>query len=216
MRGVTSRLIANFTGTDLLFCVRASKCTMTQRYIIKTDRYGGAWIVLELPNLHSPCSVPLASSAVLSLSLCALHAATLPVSQWMSPRPLPVCFIKPVRDEVKSWRQLFRLVSIFSSRSTPQAAGWSTVRCSLMTNNQSLLLILYRWSVVFYAPLFDISAHIQQLYRAVEPLWCQNTWQLPSNQLLRSFNWRWYFCLQPQSVHYVQYSSFHLRHFDFS
>lgn len=144
----------------------------------------GAWIVLELPNRHSPCSVPPASSAVLSLSLCALHAATLPVSQWMSPRPLPVCFIKPVRDEVKSWRQLFRLVSIFSSHSTPQAAGWSTVRCSLMTNNQNLSMILCRWSVVFYAPLSDISAHIQQPFRAVEPLWCRNNWQLPAVMII--------------------------------
>lgn len=41
----------------------------------------GAWIMLELPNLHSPSSVPFASSAVLSISLCAFHAATLPVSQ---------------------------------------------------------------------------------------------------------------------------------------
>lgn len=83
----------------------------------------GAWIMLELPILHSPSSVPLASSAVLSLSasvpLCALHAATLPVSHWMS-RPLPVRFIKPVRMK---WNpDASTLACIFSSHFTLQTA----------------------------------------------------------------------------------------------
>lgn len=69
--------------------------------------------MLELPNHHSPSSVPLASSAVLSLSLSLSIPSlcfplcvrfTLPpcLSASECPGLLPVCFIKPVRDEVKS------------------------------------------------------------------------------------------------------------------
>lgn len=77
---------------------------------------------------HSPSSVPLpASSAVLSPSLCAFHAAPRLSAAECHPHPLPVCFIKPVRDEVKAWRQLFCPVSSFNSGCAPQAAGWSSL-----------------------------------------------------------------------------------------
>lgn len=55
------------------------------------------------------------------------------------PCPLPVYFIKPVRDEVKSWHQHSRLVSIFRSHFTPQASGgmdgvtWSLMKYTRLT-----------------------------------------------------------------------------------
>lgn len=48
------------------------------------------------------CPRPSASSAVLSPSLCAFHAAPSLSAAECHPRPLPVRFIKPVGDEVKA------------------------------------------------------------------------------------------------------------------
>lgn len=62
------------------------------------------------------CPRPSASSAVLSPSLCAFHAAPSLSAAECHPRPLPVRFIKPVGDEVKAWRQLFSPASLFQTR----------------------------------------------------------------------------------------------------
>lgn len=62
------------------------------------------------------CPRPSASSAVLSPSLCAFHAAPSLSAAECHPRPLPVRFIKPVGDEMKAWRQLFSPASLFQTR----------------------------------------------------------------------------------------------------
>lgn len=108
-----------------------------QTTAIKTDITGGhTGSYWSCQNLHNPSPVPLASSAV--LCLCASRGHPCPVSQWMPPlsppRPLPVCFIKPVGDEVKSWRQHSRLVSVF--RLPLHSAGRGMEQSEVLSNDK--------------------------------------------------------------------------------
>lgn len=126
------------------YSVITPKCTMAHSHIITTDRYGRGMDHAGAAKPPQPLFSPscfISSPLSVSLSLSVLFTRPPCQSASECPCPLPVCFIKPVRDEVKSWRQHSRLVSIFSSRCTPQAAGWSTVGCSIMKNNERLLLI---------------------------------------------------------------------------
>lgn len=115
-----------------LFC-HNTKVHNHYSHIIKTGRYGWSMDHAGAANPPSPLFSPFCFiSSPLSISVHFMRPPC-PSATECHPRPLPVSFIKPVRDEVKPWRQLFSLVSFFSCGWTPQAAGWSTARCSLMT-----------------------------------------------------------------------------------
>lgn len=138
-----------------------------------------AWILSEQPLF---CPRPSASSAVLSPPLCAFHAAPSLSAAECHPRPLPVCFIKPVLDEAKAWRQLFRLRPSFKpgiwSRSCRMALtlyGASDISACLLHNIFSWLhrrhVTTLKWrlrkqSRQIKAPLHCISpaAHQKKWY----------------------------------------------------
>lgn len=92
---------------------------------------------LSIPSLCFPLCVRFTLPPCLSASEC--------------PGLLPVCFIKPVRDEVKSWHQLpapgWHFLSV---RSLWQAAGRSTVRGSSNEEQRESFIVLgdARWIFV--------------------------------------------------------------------
>lgn len=126
-----------YMPADIILCHSA--------HIIETDRYGRgmdhAGAAKPPQPLFSPsCFISSPLSIWCFPSLCASCGHPC-LSASECPCPLPVCFIKPVRDEVKSWRQHSRLVSISSFLCTPRASAWSWGSFTLMMS-ESLLLIL--------------------------------------------------------------------------
>lgn len=136
------RLVDHGVVPEVQSCLFCHNTEVHNHYsqIIKTGRYGWSMDHAGAANHPSPLFSPFCFiSSPLSISVRFMWPPC-PSATECHPHPLPVSFIKPVRDEVKPWRQLFSLVSFFSCGWTPQAAGWSTIRCSLMTE-------VFYWSI---------------------------------------------------------------------